>query len=89
MLAGTILIGRRLRLRRVAMAATATGVVLVTVNLVRLLLIVGSTNRWGMNAFRWSHEVYGSLVSIAGVAVAIALFLKLVGQPSRALPNGG
>lgn len=85
LLAAAMTLGRRLPIRSVVAATSVTVGTLVAVNLLRLVLIVGATHRWGMSAFRWSHEVYGALVSIGGICLAIVLFLKIL---TRLSPGG-
>ncbi|MGQ0616535.1 MAG: archaeosortase/exosortase family protein [Acidimicrobiia bacterium] len=68
--------GRRLTVGAVAIAAAVAAAALVAVNLLRLLIIVLATHRWGMGTgYRWSHDVYGSLVGVLGVGLALVLFL--------------
>jgi len=82
-LAAFLVLGRRLRIRSVLLATALTGAFLVVVNMIRLLVIVVSTHRWGLSAFRWTHEIYGSLISIAGVCIASVFFLKQLSRANR------
>lgn len=75
-LAAVMARGRRLTVGAVAIAAAVAAAALVAVNLVRLLIIVLATHYWGMGTgYRWSHDVYGSVVGVVGVGLALALFL--------------
>lgn len=82
-LAAMLILGRRLSIRAVLVATLLATLLFVAVNSIRLLFIAGSTHEWGLSAFRWSHEIYGSIISIVGICVGILVFLKLLTRLSR------
>jgi exosortase/archaeosortase family protein len=91
LLGGVLVLGRRLTVHGVLIATAVTAAVLTVVNVLRLLVILVATHWWGLaGGYRWSHEVYGSLITVAGVCGGVALFLKLVVRYShpRPLPSG-
>lgn len=78
-LSGLFVFGRRFAVRAVALAVLLTAVALSVVNVVRLVVIVMSTHLWGLDVgYRWSHDIYGSLITVFGVLLAAVLFVKLV-----------
>jgi len=79
-LSAGLVLGRRLSIRALLIATLVTAVLFVVVNLIRLLVIAGATHLWGLSAFRWTHEIYGSLISIVGVCLGIVVFLKLLNR---------
>lgn len=83
-LCGLIVLGPRLRVRAVLVAVGLTAVALVAVNVLRVVVIALATHKWGVDVgYRWSHDVYGSMVTVVGVGVAILLFLRLATRFSR------
>lgn len=76
--AAVLAVGRRISVRALLVATVATTVVLLVVNLVRLLVIATAAHRWGLHAFDLAHDVYGSLITVAGVCLGIAVFAKLL-----------
>lgn len=78
-LSGLFAFGRRFAIRAVVLAVFIAAVALSVVNVVRLVVIVMATHLWGLGTgYRWSHDIYGSLISIAGALLATVLFVKLV-----------
>jgi exosortase/archaeosortase family protein len=82
-LAGLLVLGRRLTVHAVVVATAVTGGVLLAVNMVRLLMILLASHWWGLDGYHWTHEVYGSLVTVFGVCAGLALFVTLVIRLSR------
>jgi exosortase/archaeosortase family protein len=84
MLCAALILGPRLRPRSAVIAMSITAAALVLVNLVRLSVIGLATHFWGMKAgYRWSHDVYGSIIAIVGICLAVVLFVKLAARLSR------
>lgn len=82
-LAAVLAFGRRLTLRAVIIATAVTAGFLFAVNILRLTLILLAIHWWGYDGYKWSHEVYGSLVTIIGTCVGLGLFVLLVVRLSR------
>jgi exosortase/archaeosortase family protein len=84
LLAGLLAQGRQLKVRAVVVATVVTAAALLVVNIVRLSVIVDATHLWGVNnGFKWSHEVYGSLITIVGVCLSLVLYFRLLIVLSR------
>lgn len=79
-LTGVLVASSRLASRRLVRAASAASGVFIVVNLIRLVLIADVSRRWGIEiGYRWSHVWVGSMITVAGAAVACATYLRALG----------
>lgn len=88
-ISGLLALIRRLPLRRVALAAVVAGVVIAAVNLLRIVMVALAVTRYpSERAMWWWHVVIGSLVSLGGIGVGLALLVRITfGSPSRHRPG--
>jgi len=78
-----LLVGRSSALR-VLLAASVAAAVVVLVNTLRLVLIALLVDWWGVETgFGWGHTLFGSVLTLAGMAVALGVFVVAVGRERR------
>ncbi len=83
--AGILLLARRVQPRRAAATMAAFTAVVVLVNQLRLLVIGSAMRVWGYpTGYDRSHILLGSLVSTIGVAGGLLLFLRMLTPRSGA-----
>jgi exosortase/archaeosortase family protein len=71
-------------LHRLGVAATAAAAVFMAVNLLRLVMIAGLMVWWGVQAgFGWGHTLFGSILTLAGMAAASAVYYLVVSRERR------
>jgi len=69
---------------RVLLAASVAAAVVVLVNTLRLILIALLVDWWGVETgFGWGHTLFGSVLTLAGMAVALGVFVVAVGRERR------
>jgi exosortase/archaeosortase family protein len=77
-IAGFLATARRFRPARVVAAAVLAVALLFTTNLTRIAIIVWATNRYGyQHGFWWSHVIVGSLFTVVGSMLALAILLRV------------
>jgi exosortase/archaeosortase family protein len=69
---------------RLLLAASIAAAVVVLVNTLRLVLIAVLVDWWGVETgFGWGHTLFGSVLTLAGMAVALGVFVVAVGRERR------
>lgn len=69
---------------RVLLAASVAAAVVVLVNTLRLVLIALLVDWWGVETgFGWGHTLFGSVLTLVGMAVALGVFVVAVGRERR------
>jgi exosortase/archaeosortase family protein len=62
-------------------AALMASWTVVAVNVLRLVLIAALVDWWGVSAgFGWGHTLFGSLLTLAGMAAALWSFVTVLGR---------
>ncbi|MEZ5138342.1 MAG: exosortase/archaeosortase family protein [Acidimicrobiales bacterium] len=89
---GLLSLLRRLPARRMVAAAAAGAALIACVNLLRISMVAVAVTRFPSDqAMWWWHVVIGSLVSLAGVGVGLALTTRVAfggrGRPRRPHPG--
>ncbi|AHH99637.1 hypothetical protein GCM10010174_17880 [Kutzneria viridogrisea] len=75
----------RWSLARVWLAGLGSTAVLVAVNQVRLLGIAFASREWGLQTgYEISHRVVGTVITLVGLVLAIAIVFAVIGRDSRA-----
>lgn len=64
----------------VLVALGAGALVVVVANLLRLLTVIGCTRTWGDPGYVASHTYVGTAITLAGVVVAAAVFVTMLGR---------
>jgi exosortase/archaeosortase family protein len=83
-IAGGLLLGGRLTVRRGLATLAAVILLVFVVNQLRIGAVAASMRVWGLQAgYDRSHVLLGSLVSTFGVAVGVVIFLVSVSAPGR------
>ena len=81
---GVLLLFGRSSAPRVLLAALIAASVVVLVNTLRLMLIAVLVDWWGVETgFGWGHTLFGSVLTLAGMAVALGVFVVAVGRDRR------
>jgi len=81
---GLLLLFGRSSAPRVLLAASVAAAVVVLVNTLRLVLIAVLVDWWGVETgFGWGHTLFGSMLTLAGMAVALGVFVVAVGRERR------
>lgn len=84
MLLGLFTITGRTHPLRMAVAASTVAAILITANVVRQAMIAAMVAHWGpQNGFGWGHSVFGSLIILAGMALAGFACYVTLRQPKR------
>jgi exosortase/archaeosortase family protein len=85
LVAGLLLLARRVDSRRALIALSVATVVIFTVNQLRLLVIAGSMLAWGFQTgYERSHIFLGTVLSTIGVIVGVIIFVwMLIGRPGQ------
>jgi exosortase/archaeosortase family protein len=87
---GGLLLARRLVAWRLVAAAGAAAALMVTVNFVRILVIVAARCIGGQQGFEWAHIQLGTWLTIGGTAAAGFMFVRIgIGGGLRPLRTGG
>jgi exosortase/archaeosortase family protein len=69
---------------RVLLAASIAAAVVVLANTLRLVLIAVLVDWWGVETgFGWGHTLFGSVLTLAGMALALGVFVVAVGREHR------
>jgi exosortase/archaeosortase family protein len=75
-------------LLRLGVAAAAAAAVFLAANLLRLVMIAALMDWWGIQAgFGWGHTLFGSILTLLGMAAASAVYYLLVRQQDRLRPS--
>lgn len=84
-IAGLLLVARRVESRRAVVALAVTTAVIFLVNQLRLLVIAGSMLAWGFTTgYERSHVFLGTVLSTLGVIGGVIIFVwMLVGKPGQ------
>lgn len=72
------LVGRRFGPQRVLAAFTVSSVLVTFANHLRLLLIAWAYRQFGISGYRWTHQMWGSLLTLAGIALALYSFVRVL-----------
>ena len=83
---GPLLLVRRLSVSRVVGALLAAGLVLMTVNVLRLTAIGMAVTAWGDRGFSVSHVYLGSVLTFVGTSLAGAAFVLALLARRRVRP---
>ncbi len=66
---------------RVMAASVTAALIVVVINMLRLVMIAALVSSWGVQAgFGWGHTLFGSLLTLLGMFVALAAFVIVVGR---------
>lgn len=69
---------------KLGFAAAAAAVVFIAVNLLRLVMIAGLMVWWGVQTgFGWGHTLFGSILTLVGMAAASAVYYLIVSREWR------
>lgn len=75
------IVAPRFRVRRILTALTFAGLLAIGINVVRVVLIVLASSRWGNGVgYGISHESVGSTLTVFGVALALLVYLWLLAK---------
>lgn len=87
-LAGMLaLVGRRFGPQRVVVAFTVSAVLVTFANHLRLLLIAWAYRQFGISGYRWTHQMWGSLLTLGGIAFALYSFVRVLNAGRAAVED--
>jgi exosortase/archaeosortase family protein len=66
---------------RVTAASALAAAIVIFINMLRLVMIAALVSSWGVQAgFGWGHTLFGSVLTLLGMFVALAAFVLVVGR---------
>lgn len=85
---GVLLASSRIGSRRLGAAAAVGSATFAVINMARLVMVAAASLTWGLDTgYRWSHTWVGSIVTVFGVVVACAVYLRVLGVGARSRPQ--
>lgn len=85
--AGLLLILGHVPLSRVMLAVAAAAAIVIFVNVLRLVMIALMVDWWGVETgFGWGHTLFGSVLTLLGMAGAVASCVFVLNRGRRARP---
>lgn len=77
----------RWSLGRLWIAVVGSSVVLVAVNQIRLLGVAWASKLWGLDVgYEISHRVVGTVITLIGLLLAVAVIFAVIGRDGRTKP---
>jgi exosortase/archaeosortase family protein len=84
---GLLLILGQIPLSRVLLAMASAAAIVIVINVLRLVMIAMMVNWWGVQTgFGWGHTLFGSVLTLLGMAAAMFACVFVLNRGRRARP---